>query len=141
MIALRQLTNQKDLKSDSVSFHFISFEPRDFLFSPFLRSHLRTGAQRSNIHFAGSIPVLHFVTTFQVLRCAPPVLRFRYGRGNVFSTPMKADAQITTGDTAARCLLCESEATAIRRAATLRTSHKFGHPLVSQRPYQGEPVI
>src|SRR5262249_55613286 len=56
-------------------------ELRGLHYFPFLRSDLRTGAQRRNLHFPGSIPVLHFVTTLQVHRCAPPVLRLRYGRG------------------------------------------------------------
>ena len=54
---------------------------------------------------------------------------------------MKANRPNTTKDTEARRLLCEEPATAIHRAAPLRTAHKFGHPLVAQRPYEGEPVF
>ena len=109
--------------------HVIPAETTRSLFSPFLRSHLRTGAQRRNLHYAGSIPVLHFVTTFQVHRCAPPVLRLHYGRGKThFQIPMKKQKPNKTKDTGARRLLRGSQTTAIVRAATLRTSHSVRAP-------------
>src|SRR5258705_7676074 len=65
--------------------HYLPAET--FLIFPLPSRHVRTGAQRRNLHYAGSIAVLHSVATLQVHRCAPPVLRLCYGRGkHIFNT-------------------------------------------------------
>src|SRR3977135_370004 len=130
----------------SPAFRFAAFRRDAALgFSPFLHRDLRTGAQRRNLHYAGSIPVLHFVSTLQVHRCAPPVLRRHYGRGKThFLRPMNANPARRnlnplngrTRHHAAYFANCNQKRFTAPQLSEL--SITFGHPVVFLQSLRGE---